>query len=107
MYALQKLPSKFARNQIRATGYINRSRAYNDKDQFDAALNDCRTALRLSPGNPYALKQRGYAYMGKQQLDSSKIDLSKVLQLLPRDTIAWYWRGLVNYFCFNQITPLP
>ncbi len=60
-----------------ATGYINRSRAYNDKDQFDAALNDCRTALRLSPGNPYALKQRGYAYMEKQQLDSSKTDLTK------------------------------
>ncbi len=54
-----------------AAGYINRSRAYNDKNLFDLALKDCASALKLSPINPFAIKQRGFAYLNKQLLYSA------------------------------------
>ncbi|XP_067323439.1 sperm-associated antigen 1 [Anolis sagrei] len=69
--------------------------AYNNKAQteiklqnWDVALHDCGTVLKMDPGNIKALMRRATVYNHLQNFKAAAEDLKKVLQMEPKNAIA-------------------
>ncbi len=77
----------------RATAYNNRGLAYDDKGQYDRAIQDYDTAIRLDPNGPTAYNNRGVAYDGKGQYDRAIHDYDAAIRLDPSDPTAYNNRG--------------
>ncbi|MEP7252012.1 MAG: tetratricopeptide repeat protein [Ginsengibacter sp.] len=84
------------------SNYILRSKAYNEKGDFNAALADCNKVLQREPNNKQAMETRADAYYFLQKFDSSLADINLVLKQDLKDTSAWNRRGM-NYYWLNQL----
>ena len=89
-------------NPDSVSSYINRCKAFVEKENFSAALADCNKALQLHPKNKEALKWRGASYYFQNKLDSSILDFNEVLKYDSKDAQVWRWRGS-SYYWQNKL----
>jgi tetratricopeptide (TPR) repeat protein len=77
-----------------ATAFGNRGLAYNNKKQYDRAIEDLDEAIRLNPSYTFAFNNRGGAYKDKGQDDRAIQDYDQAIRLDPLYTAAFTNRGL-------------
>ena len=75
--------------------YTNRGNAYNDKGDYDLAIQDYTKAIELTPDDAEAYYNRGNAYALKGACDPAIQDLTKAIRLRPRYAKAYNNRGNV------------
>lgn len=75
--------------------------SYN-KGDYEIAITNYTSALKLDPNNTYAYNGRGMAYTYKNQLDLANQDFNKAIKLDPNYNIAYANRGYV-FFLKNQL----
>lgn len=68
--------------------------SYN-KGEYEIAISNYSSALKLDPDNTYAYNGRGLAYTYNNQLDLAIQDFNKAIQLDPNYSIAYVNRGYV------------
>ena len=66
-----------------AIAFNNRGTAYNDKGQYDRAIQDFDQAIRLDPNYALAFNNRGIAYDDKGQYDRAIQDYDQAIKLDP------------------------
>ena len=66
-----------------ANAYVNRGLIMNNRGNHDAALSDFGKAIRIDPGNVWALYHRANEYEGKGDLPAALGDIKKAIQLDP------------------------
>jgi tetratricopeptide (TPR) repeat protein len=73
--------------------YNNRGIAYDDKGDYDRAIQDFNEAIQLDPNDETAYYDRGYAYNKKGDYDRAIQDFNEAIHLNPNFEIAYYGRG--------------
>lgn len=73
--------------------YNNRGTAFDDKGNYDRAIQDFNEAIHLSPNDAYAYYGRGYAYKKKGDYDRAIQDFNEAIHLNPKLERAYYDRG--------------
>ena len=73
--------------------YNNRGTAYDDKGDYDRAIQDFNEAVRLDPNAESAYYGRGYAYKKKGDYDRAIQDFNEAIHLNPNFERAYYDRG--------------
>jgi tetratricopeptide (TPR) repeat protein len=58
---------------------MQRGHAYRDKKDFDRAIADFSTALRLMPDRTQVYLERGFAYKDKGDKEKARADFKKFL----------------------------
>ena len=64
--------------------------------QYDLAVVDCNTALKLSPKDAMAYFTRGNAHLFSVELELALADFSTAVELDPASSDSIYGRGLVR-----------
>ena len=67
---------------------------YNNKGEYEKALESFNKAIELDSGFPLAYNNRGWAYLELGQYDNAIIDCTKAIELDPRLAFAYSNRGL-------------
>src|SRR5207249_3594570 len=67
------------------SAHNNRGLSYREKGDFDAAIADFNSALKIKP-DWFVYYNRGIAYYEKKKSDSAVADFSKALKLNPKET---------------------
>jgi len=73
--------------------YNNRGTAYDDKGDYDRAIQDLNEAIQLNPHAEIAYYGRGYAYKKKGNFDRAIQDFNEAIHLNPNFERAYYDRG--------------
>jgi tetratricopeptide (TPR) repeat protein len=73
--------------------YNNRGIAYDDKGDYDRAIQDFNEAIHLNPNAETAYYGRGNAYKKKGDYDRAIQDFNEAIHLNPNFEIAYYDRG--------------
>jgi tetratricopeptide (TPR) repeat protein len=73
--------------------YGNRGFSYEQKGDFDHAIQDFNEAIHLNPNDEDAYEVRGLAFKMKGDQDHAVQDFSKAIQLKPAFEKAFYDRG--------------
>lgn len=76
-----------------ADAYINRGRAYSEKDEFDRAIRDFTGVIRINPNDVDAYGNRGAAYVEKGEFDQAIGDFTEVIRLNPKEAEPYMYRG--------------
>lgn len=71
-----------------AHAFMDRGMAWRYKSQYDRAIADYSTAIRLNPTYAAAYDNRGIAYRNKGELDRAISDYNAAIRLNPKDPIA-------------------
>ncbi len=66
--------------------YYNRGLAYEQKAEYDRAIADYSSAIRLNPDFADAYNSRGSAYGHKQDFDKAIADFIVAIRLDPKDS---------------------
>ena len=74
----------------------DRCSARNDIGQFDLALQDCETAIRLNADFARSYNNRGNAHAGKQEYRLAIADYDHAIRLDPNFEFAYYNRALAR-----------
>ena len=85
--AILKYNEAIKQNPKDATAYNDRGLAYNGKKDFEHAIADFSTALRLKPDWSFYYN-RGTAYSQKGDNNSGISDFTKALKLNPKDPLT-------------------
>lgn len=80
-----------------AWAFNNRGMAYDNKGQYDRAIEDYNEAIRLNPNSASAFNNRGIVYEKKRQYDRAIEDYKKSIGLDPNDADTFYNRGGAYY----------
>lgn len=83
--AINKLTESIKLDPQNYTAYNNRGLTYRDKGDYDAAIADFTTALKIKT-DWFIYYNRGTAYHEKKENDSAIADFNKALKLNPDDT---------------------
>jgi tetratricopeptide (TPR) repeat protein len=73
--------------------FVNRGERFFDKHDFDDALGEFDTALRLDPRNEWALMRRAALFAFKNDYARAIEDDSTVIAVDPQSAAAWADRG--------------
>jgi tetratricopeptide (TPR) repeat protein len=88
-----------------AETYVNRGWMYAEAGQYDKAVQDADTALRIDPKNDDALNTRGYAQLRQAKGDSASdkallanavADFTKAIAISPDSGEYYYHRSLAE-----------
>ena len=90
--------SFFAATPIQKGPIRLRGNAYYKKGQYDRAIADYNTAIRLKPDLALAFNNRGLAYSDKAQYDRAIDDYNTAIRLKPDYTLAFNNRGNAKYY---------
>ena len=82
--------------EILAGTYNNRGIAYEDKGEYDRAIQDYNEAIHLNPQFAPAYYNRGNAYLAKDEYDRAIQEYDEVIRLDPSFTPAYVNRGLAH-----------
>ena len=77
------------------TPSLSRAMIYIGRGQFDSALADLETAVRINPKADYAHVNVGMAHELRGDLDAAIADYTEAIRLAPRDDEPFYRRGRV------------
>jgi len=66
-----------------ATAFKNRGNAYDDKGQYDRAIQDYDHAIAINPNDADAFNNRGTSYRAKGQYDLAVQDYDQAIRLIP------------------------
>ncbi|MCL2209101.1 MAG: tetratricopeptide repeat protein [Treponema sp.] len=72
---------------------INRSHAYYNTGNYEKAIEDCTSILRLEPQNAYIWNRRGSAWYHRKNDDRAISDFTEAIRLKPDYAIAFNNRG--------------
>jgi tetratricopeptide (TPR) repeat protein len=86
--------SSIAENGNSAEEYFHRGVAYSDERNYDSAIEDYNSALKIKPDYIEALFLRCYAYYQKRSYNLAIEDCSSVLKLNPEHVGALFLRGI-------------
>jgi len=78
-----------------AAAFNKRGLAYNEKQEYDKAIDDFSEAIRLNPKDAIAFGNRGNAYDSKQEFDKAIADYSEAIRIDPKRALAFALRGMV------------
>src|SRR3989338_4019577 len=81
------------KSPYRARGHNNLGNAYNNKGQYDRAIENFNKALALDPNYTHAYYNLGAAYGNKGQHDMVIESFNKAIALNPNDALAYYNLG--------------
>ncbi len=96
-------------NPTMETAYFARGKKFNSLNNYEEAIADFTTALRLQPNNPATLAARAFSYFKlsyntklsfDQQtkfLSDALKDCEKSINLNPTDWVPYHYRGFINY----------
>jgi tetratricopeptide (TPR) repeat protein len=73
--------------------WIQRCSAYEGKDDYQRALNDCDTAVGLAPLSAEAARCRSHLEYRMGKLDAALADADQAIKLGPRDSRNYLERG--------------
>lgn len=73
--------------------YYNRAMGYSEMRDYDSAIKDYTSAIKLKPEDTEAYNSRGVAYKDKGEYDKAIIDFDKVIELDPNNALAYFNRG--------------
>lgn len=73
---------------------LSRGAAYMRTEDFDRAVADFSSALKLDPQNERALYYRGLAHLNKGDFEKAADDLNRAIALNPERGAAFLARGL-------------
>jgi tetratricopeptide (TPR) repeat protein len=76
-----------------ANAYNNRGLAYNDKGEYDKALEDLNTSIQLDPTSASAYSNRGISWFNKGAYDKAIQDYNEALRLDPSFATIYTNRG--------------
>jgi tetratricopeptide (TPR) repeat protein len=71
-----------------AAAFNNRGLAYDNKKEYDRAIQDYDQAIKLNPNNAHAFNNRGLAYANKGDNDRAIQDYDQAIKLNPNDAVA-------------------
>jgi lipoprotein NlpI len=74
--------------------YVDRCWAYNEKNDYDRAMQDCNEAIRIDPANVNAFIGRGAVYGRKGDVDRAIADFDAATRLDPKLAAAFDNRGI-------------
>jgi tetratricopeptide (TPR) repeat protein len=77
-----------------AFAFYRRGNAYNEKGNYDRAIEDYGRAIRLNPTHANAFANRGVAYARKRDYDRAIQDYDKAVQFDPKHADAFSNRGV-------------
>ncbi|MEZ5442501.1 MAG: tetratricopeptide repeat protein [Lysobacterales bacterium] len=60
--------------------YVNRGNAYDDRGDFERAMDEYDRALELKPGYGEAYYNRGIAYEGQDQLEKARVEFVRAYE---------------------------
>ncbi|MBS1956562.1 MAG: hypothetical protein JST89_20410 [Cyanobacteria bacterium SZAS-4] len=80
----------------RIVAYVLRASAYNSIGQYDKAIQDCETAMRLNPHEPRAWTKRAYAYIGQERYFEAIGDCDRAILMNPKLAQAYEYRALAH-----------
>ena len=80
-------------NRCRADAHHNRGIAHFETHDYQQALADFETVIRLEPNNSVAFNDRSYAYYKTQQLDEAIADATEAIRLDRGFALAYSNRG--------------
>jgi lipoprotein NlpI len=78
--------------------YIDRGIAYEEKGQFDQAVDDFTKALEMGSKDAVVYYHRGIGYVNQGQYSWAIDDFNKALEIDPKNAGAYYYRGVTYYF---------
>jgi tetratricopeptide (TPR) repeat protein len=78
-----------------ADEYVNRGNLYLNGRKYDQAIADFTAALKLDPGNEWALADRAITYVWKHEMDRAKSDLVAAAAKNPDNSVVLRARGLM------------
>ena len=76
--------------------FYNRGFAYDNKSEYDRAIQDYDQAVKLNQNYAKAFSNRGLAYYNKGQYDRAIQDYDQAIKLNPNDAKAFRNRGLAK-----------
>lgn len=82
--------------------YLVRGFVYYSQKEYDLAIEDYNTVIKLKPDNADAYYNRGLAYHYKSEYDRAIEDFNKIIALKPAYANAYYNRGLTYGFKGNN-----
>lgn len=77
--------------------YIDRGIAYEEKGQFDQAVDDFTKALEIGSKDAVAYYHRGIGYVNQDQYSWAINDFNKAVEIDPKNAGAYYYRGVAYY----------
>ena len=75
--------------------YQVRGAAYYGKGDYDNALQDYSSAIRLDPQDVWSLTKRGGAYAKKKDFERALAELATAIHLNPKDESLYRTRGFI------------
>lgn len=79
-----------------ATAFKNRGNAYDDKGQYDRAIQDYDHAIAINPDDGNAFNNRGTSHRARGQYDLAIQDYDQAIGLLPNNAMT------LNNRCFAK-----
>jgi tetratricopeptide (TPR) repeat protein len=80
-----------------AQGYSLRCRALAGLRRHEEAIAACGESLRLNPGDPHALRDRGHYYLNLGKIDPALADLREAESRTKMDRGIYYHLGMAYY----------
>ncbi len=80
-----------------SANYVMRARTYTDLGEFDMALIDYTTAIKLDAKNGDSYIGRGYVYAELSERRNAIADFSEAILLNPKSDLAYNNRGYTYY----------
>jgi tetratricopeptide (TPR) repeat protein len=87
--------------------HINRAVTYFRLESYEDALKDIDAALAITPGNPYLVAYKGFAYSHLKQHDEAMGYLEQALDTFPDSSQINYMLGMSHYNAEHYEESLP
>jgi tetratricopeptide (TPR) repeat protein len=91
-YCTRAIQSRLSEKEL-ARAFSNRGNAYNEKEDYDRAIQDYDQAIRLKPNHAPTFSNRGVAYGRKGDYDRAIQDYDQAIRLNPNNADAFSNRG--------------
>lgn len=88
------VPTALADRRDRANAFYFRGLAFQKKDEWEKAIADFSTALRLEPESAACFRERGYAYHRTKAFQEALKDFEETIRRQPDDAMAYNYRAI-------------